>query len=102
MNSLVQVSDCFFLDVYVAVAFHMRINYYRLAVNQCLENQWSRLYVKDCHESIIIEENVESYQNTLHVPCIQGIVYLNRNGNLATFLSYVSNAKKFKELFYPT
>ena len=33
---------------------------------------------------------------------LQGIVYLNRNRNSATFLSYVCNAKKIKELFYPT
>ena len=32
----------------------------------------------------------------------QGIAYLTRNGNSATFLSYVCNAKKNKELFHPT
>ena len=32
----------------------------------------------------------------------QGIVFLNRNENSATFFSYVCNAKKFKALFYPT
>ena len=32
----------------------------------------------------------------------QGIVYLPRNGNSATFLSYVCNAKRIKELFHPT
>ena len=32
---------------------------------------------------------------------VQGFIVLNRNGNSATFFSYVCNAKKFKELFYP-
>ena len=31
----------------------------------------------------------------------QGIVFLNRNGNSATFFSYFCNAKKIKELFHP-
>ena len=33
-------------------------------------------------------------------PCIhQGIIYLNRNGNSATFFSYVCNAKEFLKSF---
>ena len=30
----------------------------------------------------------------------QGYTDLNKNGNLASFFSYVCNAKKFKELFF--
>ena len=34
------------------------------------------------------------------IPCFaQGIIDMNRNGNLANFFSYVRNDKKSKELF---
>ena len=32
----------------------------------------------------------------------QGIINMNRNGNLANFFSYVRNGKKIKELFAST
>ena len=38
------------------------------------------------------------------LPCNgnQGIINMNRNGNLANFFSYVCNGKKIKELFAST
>ena len=48
---------------------------------------WSRLFDKTTNQITAVYN--------------QGIIYLNRNGNSATFFSYVCNAIFFKELFYP-
>ena len=48
-----------------------------------------------------LSTQVEYSKNVLSCS-VQGIIHMNRNGNLAIFFSYVCNGKNIKELFAST